>query len=146
MKIGSVFPSKYVKASDLPDGQFVQVVIDRVEVENVAGNGQPEEDKAVIYFTGKQKGIVLNKTNSQIIADAYGDETDDWVGKKISLYSTTTLFQGKNVACIRVKVVKAAAAPRVAPPKPATPAPIPTEYQGEEPPGAPVLNDSEIPF
>jgi hypothetical protein len=146
MRIGDAFPSKYLKASDLPDGQFVTVSIDRVEMQNVAGNDQPEENKPCLYFVGKEKGIVLNKTNAQAVADVYGDDTDAWTGKRVMLYATTTLFQGKTVACIRVKVPKPTTAPRAATaaPKPApVPAANPAEYGGE--PG-PAINDSDIPF
>ncbi len=110
MRIGSAFPSKFLKASDIPDGSFVNVVVDHVAVEDVAGNNDPDDRKPVLYFRGKQKGMVLNKTNSTSISQAYGDETDDWGGKPLLLYSTETLFQGSNVPCLRVKIPKGAAA------------------------------------
>lgn len=143
MKIGDAFPSKYLKASDLPDGQFVRVTIDRVELQNVAGNDQPDENKPVLYFTGKEKGIVMNRTNAQAISDVYGDDTDGWIGKPVMLYATTTLFQGKTVACIRVKVPKTTTAPRAAaaaPSKPVAQAAHQAEYAGEAPAG------EDIPF
>lgn len=110
MNIGSAFPSKYLKASDIPESQFVTVQINHVEIENVAGSGDPEDDKPVLYFIGKQKGMVLNKTNSNAISTAYGYETDDWQGKTVQLYATETEFQGKRVPCLRVKVPKGGAA------------------------------------
>jgi hypothetical protein len=39
----------------------------------------------VVYFQGKQKGLVTNKTNANNIAALYGDDTDDWIGQKIML-------------------------------------------------------------
>ena len=39
-----------------------------------------------MYFEGKPKGLVLNKTNANTISDAYGDETEHWEGKEIVLY------------------------------------------------------------
>jgi hypothetical protein len=106
MKIGKAFPSKHLKAEDLPDGTFVPVVIDRIDIQNVAGQGQPEEKKPVMFFRGKEKGLALNKTNANIISKSYGDETDDWIGKTITLYATETEFKGEIVPCIRVKVPK----------------------------------------
>lgn len=149
MRIGQAFPSKYLKASDLPEGQFIGVTIDRVQVENVAGNGQAEEDKPVLYFVGKEKGLVLNRTNSQAIADVFGDETDDWTGKRILIYATETLFQGTMKPCIRVKVQKGKPAPAPsAAPKPAAPKPTPAqaEYAGEEPATAAAAQTDDIPF
>ena len=107
MKIGSAFPSKYLKAADIPDDRPVNVVMDHVTIENVAGNDNPDDEKPVLYFQGKTKGMVLNKTNSGILSDAYGDETDDWAGKPVQLTTTETLFQGKMVPCLRVKIPRA---------------------------------------
>lgn len=115
MRIGAAFPSKYLKAADLPDGQYVRVTMDHVAVENVAGNNDPEDEKPVLYFRGKQKGMVLNRTNSNTISAVYGDETDDWSGKPILLYSAETQFQGKTMPCLRVKVEKGGQASRPAP-------------------------------
>src|SRR6266498_2774737 len=97
MNIMSAFPSKYLKASDIPDGQFVPVIMERVEIENVAGNDDPNDEKPVLYFTGKTKGFVLNKTNANAIAAGYGEQTPGWTGQQILLYRTETAFQGKQM-------------------------------------------------
>lgn len=100
MNIDSAFPSTYLKASDLGDKAPV-VTIDRVEVEPV---GRDREMKPVLYFVGKEKGVVLNKTNSNMIATLTGSrDTDDWNGCQIRIYATTTEFGGETVECIRVK-------------------------------------------
>jgi hypothetical protein len=79
MNIDSAFPSNYLKASDLGDAQPV-VTIDRVELEAV---GRDKEMKPVLYFRGKEKGIVLNKTNSNKIASLVGSrDTDHWRGNR----------------------------------------------------------------
>jgi hypothetical protein len=101
VKINSAFPSKYLKESDL-GGREVPCVIDRVTIEDVGGPSDPEE-KPVMYFVNKAKGMVLNKTNSMYIASKYGDETDDWKGKAIIIHPDSTMFQGKMVPCLRVR-------------------------------------------
>ena len=115
MNIGAAFPSKYVRAADLPDGKFITVTIDRVETDNVAGNGEPEECKPILFFAGKEKGLVLNKTNANTIAGAYGQETDDWLGKPVLIYATETQYGGKMVPCVRVKIPKGDARPTARP-------------------------------
>jgi arabinogalactan endo-1,4-beta-galactosidase len=97
MKMSSAFPSTYLKCSDLQE-RNVKVIMDRVEFEEIGGDQKP-----VLYFEGKEKGLVLNKTNSNNITAAYGDETDDWQGREIILYPAMTDFQGKTVPCIRVR-------------------------------------------
>lgn len=106
MRISSAFPSNYLKAADL-QGKSVKVSIDRVELEDIGGDYKP-----VLYFTGKDKGMVLNKTNSNNIATAYGDETDAWSGKEIVLFEAMVDFQGRTVPAIRVKLPSGKAAPK----------------------------------
>ena len=62
------------------------------------------DDKPVVYFENKEKGLVLNKTNATVIAAGYGPETDGWVGKPITLYPAKVSFQGQMVAAIRVEL------------------------------------------
>jgi len=100
MNIHDAFPSMYLKASDLGDAQPV-ASIDRVEMEPV---GRQKEMKPVVYFLGKTKGMVLNKTNSKKIADIAGTpDTDEWHGVQVKLYATEVDFQGETVEAIRVK-------------------------------------------
>lgn len=100
MNIDSAFPSNYLKASDLGDKSPV-VTIDRIEVEPI---GRDKEIKPVIYFQGKEKGLVLNKTNAKKIAELTGSkDTDDWAGCQVRIYATETEFGGETVECIRIK-------------------------------------------
>lgn len=112
MNIDSAFPSNYLKASDLGDKSPL-VTIHRIEVEPI---GRDKEIKPVIYFQGKEKGLVLNKTNAKKIAEITGSkDTEDWAGCQIRIYATETEFSGEMVECIRVK---APSAPAKAAPKP----------------------------
>ena len=60
MRISSAFPSKYLKAADLQDKQ-VTVRMSHVETETIG-----DDDRPVLYFQGKEKGLVLNKTNANV--------------------------------------------------------------------------------
>ena len=105
MKIDEVYPSNYLKASDLK-GKLVKVKMKAVTVEEIG-----DDKKPVIRFEGRDKGLALNKTNAGIIASAYGQETDAWNGKEIELRPDKTQFQGQLVDCIRVQVPAQAAGP-----------------------------------
>src|SRR5581483_6311511 len=104
MRISDAFPSDYLKASHLK-GRNVTVAISHVEMKEIGG-----EPKPILYFVGKDKGMVLNKTNANKIAEMFGDDTDAWQGGEIVLYEAMVDFQGKTVAAIRIRV-----APRRAP-------------------------------
>lgn len=97
MQISQAFPSNYLKASDL-QGRNVTIKIDRVETEKIG-----TDTKLVLYFQGKDKGMVLNKTNANNIAHIYGEETEDWRGCEIVLFEAMVDYQGKTVPAIRVK-------------------------------------------
>lgn len=99
MNINDVFPSDYLKANDLK-GRKVKVTIQHVEVKKIG-----DDTKPVIYFDGKDKGLVLNKTNGMVIAAAYGPETEGWQGRSIFLYSAKVPFQGQMVDALRVEAV-----------------------------------------
>jgi hypothetical protein len=109
MLIKSAFPSKWLKAEDLQNKEFT-LNIDRVEMADVGTESSPEE-KPVLFFVGRQKGCVLNKTNAEAVALHYGDNTESWEGKPVILYPTTTMFGGKSVPCIRMRVPSAPALP-----------------------------------
>ncbi len=102
--IADAFPSKYLKASDLQGSEPV-VTLDHVAFEPV---GKDKEMKAVLYFRGKDKGLVLNKTNANKITQLLSSGiTEEWEGQKIRLYATETTFAGDTVDCVRVKAVGA---------------------------------------
>lgn len=97
MKVSDAFPSKWIAAADL-NNQNVRVTISRVEIEKIG-----DDTKPVLYFQGKQKGLVANKTNSKAIAAVYGDEMDDWIGCELILFPIMTDYQGKPVEAVRVR-------------------------------------------
>lgn len=140
MLISESFPSKYLKAADLKDQQ-VRVVMDHVVLEDIGDDGM----KPILYFQGKDKGLCLNKTNSNNIAMVYGDDTDDWAGRELILYPTMVDFQGRSVPAIRVKVPALKAAQR----EPQVPAVTAQRGNGHGPRPTPTiraeLND-EVPF
>jgi len=111
MKISAAYPSKYLKAADLQD-KPVTLIMARVELESISDG---EDKKPVLYFTKAKKGLVLNKTNSKVIATAYGDDTDMWDGQQLVLFPAMVDFKGDTVEAIRVRVPKPAAAPKPAP-------------------------------
>jgi len=121
MKVSQEFPSQYLKSSDL-DGREIRVTMGRVEREEIG-----QDKKLVLYFKGKEKGMVLNKTNANTIGDAYGDDTDDWYDQPIILFSIRTEYQGKPVDGLRCR------------------APTPKDNRDSQQRRTPLVNDHRIP-
>ena len=48
--------------------------------------------------------LVLGKTNGDLIAALLGPNTDDWPGKRVTIYPARTLVGRDEVDCIRVEV------------------------------------------
>lgn len=101
MNIDEVFASKWLKAADLKERDHT-VTIAAAEPQKM-----PNENKTKIalYFTGKEKGLLLNVTNAKRIAQMFGKETDKWIGKQVVIFPTQVEFSGDMVAAIRVKGV-----------------------------------------
>ena len=102
MLISQAFPSKYLSSPDL-QGRTVVVTISHVSMEEV-GVG---DHKPVLYFQGKQKGMVLNKTNASHLVSLYGDNTDNWAGSAVEIFTLMTEYQGKPVEGLRVRMPQA---------------------------------------
>ncbi len=101
MNINTAYPSTYLKAAEL-EGDTVYT-IKSVEIETL-GKDENAEQKPVVYFQEVELGLALNKTNANTISGLYGPETNDWIGKQITLFSTEVDFQGKQTLAIRVRM------------------------------------------
>ena len=121
MKISEIYSSKYLKAGDL-GGKERAVKISGCFNEEL-GQGNDKKTKPVLYFEGRKKGLVCNKTNAVVIAESYGDDTEAWVGRDIVIFALPVDFQGKTVEGIRVRV-PATPQPTVQH-APVAPAPVP---------------------
>lgn len=138
MKVSQAFPSNFLKADDL-QGKPVIVTIASAELEEI-GQGREKEEKLVISFKGKDKKMICNKTNANTIAKLCGDDTDMWVGQRITIMPREVEFQGEMVLAIRVSLQKPTAtnSPAPAAAKPASvqqaPEPEAAAQDMEEPP------------
>jgi hypothetical protein len=137
VNVNTAFPSQFLKASDL-GANVATVTISHVTMEAVGHN---KEQKPVVYFENKQKGVVLNRVNAKKITDIAGSaETEDWAGVRVALFATMTEFGGEQVECIRIKAPTVARAAQSRPvqvvravAKPAAEVPVELEPDTEGP-------------
>lgn len=99
MNINEVFPSNYLKASDL-NGKKLKLTIESVDMEEIGADRKP-----VLHFAGKQKGLVLNKSKAAVLSAAFGSETNDWDGMQVAIYPTKVSFNGQMVDAIGIEPV-----------------------------------------
>jgi len=80
------------------------LTIKDVTEEKIGKEGEKEKRKLLIHFAETDAKLVLNSTNNAIISDAFGDDTDGWLKKKIKLRTSKVMFQGKMVDGLQVSV------------------------------------------
>lgn len=98
-----LFNSPYIGAHDL-NGADLVLTIRFVQKEDVKGENGKTENLPVAHFEEDVKPMVLNKTNSKAIAAAYRTPMiEEWSGKMVTLYPTTTKLKGEVVECIRIR-------------------------------------------
>jgi len=98
----SLINPDYLGAYSLGDMEELTVTIDYVQVEEITGAQGKKEYCTVARLVG-EKPMILNVTNSKSIGKLYGPFIEDWAGKQITLYATTTKMAGEVVECLRVR-------------------------------------------
>ena len=88
--------------------------IERVARGLVMSREKPKgEHRPYVYFKGARKPLICNATNAEAFSAMAGSEdTDKWIGMRVTLYQTQVKSKGgKPVPGIRVRPMKATAAP-----------------------------------
>lgn len=104
MKVSKMFPTPHLKGDDLGGIEPNVKIVKIGPVKAFNSDTNQEEDKWAVWFFGKDKYLLLNKTNATMIAELLGsDESDDWVGGRVKLYSTPVQAFGATHNAVRVK-------------------------------------------
>lgn len=97
-RLREIYGGNYLKAEDLAGKEI------NAQIEDVTIVEMDEKKRAVLHFKGKEKTLLCNVTNANMLEELLGsDDTDDWIGKRICLYVCKVDFQGKRVPAIRIK-------------------------------------------
>lgn len=113
MHVRQMFPKEYLSAADIAGRGDVTLTISDIKQEELQSEGG-KEHKWCVHFREFEdahrrnarivnKRLVLNKTNAKTIAKMHGNETDEWAGKRVTLFATTCEAFGETVDCIRVR-------------------------------------------
>jgi hypothetical protein len=102
MLISKMFSRKYFKSDDFKGDRRLTLTVSEVIPEIIKGE-DGEEEKWVAYFEDEDRGLVLNVTNARSLEEFSGsDDSDDWVGLRVTLFATRVDFGGKRVSGIRI--------------------------------------------
>lgn len=90
--------SPFLKGDDLEEGERTILTIKTAEeVSFPSGDTAP-----VLTFLEIDQKLTLNKTRVKKLVEILGDDTDEWLGKKIALYPIDVQYNGKTMPGIAV--------------------------------------------
>lgn len=98
MKISSAIDT-HLKPSELPAGYLVRLTIASCEQEVVAG-----QDRPVLRFASRNRGLVLNQHLAVALTEAFGEDTDAWVGREIDLWAEDVPARAPHEIIIKFRI------------------------------------------
>jgi len=97
--INEAFPSKFLKAQDVGKRRVKLVVAGATYETMTDGNEKP-----CLSFQNTDKLLVLNKTNSLVLSEAYGHYPKKWIGREVVLYTAKVQFKERMVDALRLEL------------------------------------------
>lgn len=61
--------------------------------------------KPCLTFKGREKMMVMNKTNADTLKAAFGAETNNWQGRKVELFTQQVAFKGQMTSGLRLSPI-----------------------------------------
>lgn len=115
------FPSNYYTTDDVGDGVLTVTIKDVDSA--VFGEGSQAKKSLIISVRDSKKQVKLPRAEGKFLATTFGDEMNDWIGRKIVLFATTAKFGGQTYDVVRIheKKTQAAQTSRASAPPPPPP-------------------------
>lgn len=114
MHYGAMLVGQFIKAAEFGTGEtpaqptwtIKNVVLEKLEsisMNDTDGAAGKLKTKGVIYFAEVDRGWVTNRTNLECLAALFGNETNDWIDKRVTLYAADVRVGSKMDIGIRIK-------------------------------------------
>lgn len=108
MEAALLIPSRFIKGETFGEREITLTIAD-VSLEELEKDDGSKELKGVVYFAEKSKRPphqplqwLLNVTTAKSLIAMFGNETDAWKGKRVTLYAPMVKAFGKTAPAIRV--------------------------------------------
>jgi hypothetical protein len=105
MKTNEMFKGQYLSAKDVEKGDLT-LTIESVEFEELENRQDGRtETLPVMRFKGEEeRGLVIRPTVAGQLEGLYGsDDTDDWVGRRVTLFFDGSVRFGNSRGGVRVR-------------------------------------------
>lgn len=104
-RVSEVYVSNWLKAEDLA-GKTVKVTIAKAGADLLPQSDGSKQTRIIVDFVGKQKRLILNRTQAAALAALGGDDTDQWAGLEVYL-SPSIASNNKGTITILPAVIEA---------------------------------------
>lgn len=132
--VKDMIQSKFLRKEDFDEDRVLTIKTVKLEDMPSSDRGGDATQKWVLYFREESKGMALSITTIRVLEQAYGPDSDHWIGNKVMVYVDPNVsFGGKIVGGLRLRTPKNRPV--------AKPAPAPMEPISSEP-----EFDDDIPF
>lgn len=97
--------TNHLRAEVFRPGEEKVLTIKEVKKEEVFNGNNKKELRPVVYFEEKEVlPMVLNVTNCKAIENLYATgNVNEWIGKKIQVFTTRTKVGKETVPCLRIR-------------------------------------------
>lgn len=104
MDAALLHPSRFLKSQEF-NGKDVTYTIASIVLETLEDTSGSKKRKGLIGFAETEKLLVINRTNSECMKAMWGRETDNWLGKRVTLFPDPFKDQttGEMTTAIRVR-------------------------------------------
>lgn len=105
MDFDLLFPGRFAKGAELK-GREATLTISKVVLDKELKDDKRPGGAPVISFKERPKQWVLNKTNAHCLKAMFGRDTEQWIGKRVTLHAPSMpdpFNPGETITPIRVK-------------------------------------------
>lgn len=104
MDAALLHPGRFIKSQEFK-GEDVTYTIASITLEDFEDENKKVKTKGTIAFKEITKLWIINRTNSDCLKGMWGKETDNWIGKRVTLYPAPFFdnFTKEHTTAIRVR-------------------------------------------
>lgn len=106
MDYDELFPGRFLKSGQFK-GRDVTLTVKGIRIEKLPQEKGGDRAKGIVSFAETELEWVLNRTNGECVKAMFGRNTDEWIGKKITLWPAPFVSSfgdsGEGDTCIRVR-------------------------------------------
>lgn len=104
MDAALLHPSRFLKSAEFL-GKDVTYTVASIHLEALESEDGKTKTKGLMSFKETSKLLVINRTNSDCFKGMFGRETDNWVGKRVTLYPAPFFdnFTKEHTTAVRVR-------------------------------------------